>query len=360
MRCKAIRRWIACFALGVVPIQAIADKIPLCAGLTIVTAISQRDGDYESIKTVESDDGETLRLKYSSEQPLDGTKIRRLSVSRVLRVSDLRDAHLYLQVFQNTAPSTVPGTTAIGTSRAVLAALKSKGEAELGIFDLPNAPLSADPENHPSLFDYQRVAKIKRVEVAPVLLTMIVNDVKTQLPAIHAIGDYDGDKAEFYFLDDDTNPLALKYQIAGASSDGTLQVIKIAYQCTAPPVGASRLERALAENKRAAVYSIYFSFNSDQPRPESDPTLKELGELLRRHADWKLTIEGHTDAIGGDEKNLDLSKRRSAAVKTALVGRYQVDASRLSTTGYGKSQPKDTNDTPEGRARNRRVELVRE
>ncbi|HEX4179012.1 MAG TPA: OmpA family protein, partial [Rhizomicrobium sp.] len=72
------------------------------------------------------------------------------------------------------------------------------------------------------------------------------------------------------------------------------------------------------------------------------------------------TVEGHTDNIGGDTYNLDLSKRRAAAVKNALVTRYHITADRLSTNGYGSSRPVETNDTLEGRARNRRVELTRE
>jgi outer membrane protein OmpA-like peptidoglycan-associated protein len=74
--------------------------------------------------------------------------------------------------------------------------------------------------------------------------------------------------------------------------------------------------------------------------------------------DWKLSITGHTDNIGGYAYNLALSQRRSASVKYALVERYRVDANRLSTGGDGNSAPVDTNDTLEGRARNRRVELT--
>jgi len=80
---------------------------------------------------------------------------------------------------------------------------------------------------------------------------------------------------------------------------------------------------------------------------------------MRRHPDWKLQVNGHTDGIGGDEFNLDLSKRRAAAVKSALVKQLGVNTGRLTTAGYGKSQTKDTNDTVEGRARNRRVELMK-
>jgi outer membrane protein OmpA-like peptidoglycan-associated protein len=139
-----------------------------------------------------------------------------------------------------------------------------------------------------------------------------------------------------------------------------LQVVKIAYRCSAESTLASRLERALAESGRPVdVYEIYFTFNSDELRDESEPTLTELGDILRRHPDWKLSIAGHTDGIASDAFNLDLSKRRAAAVRNALVTRFGVGQRRLTTTGYGKSRPRDTNDTPEGRARNRRVELVR-
>jgi outer membrane protein OmpA-like peptidoglycan-associated protein len=88
--------------------------------------------------------------------------------------------------------------------------------------------------------------------------------------------------------------------------------------------------------------------------------LKEIGGIMKAHPDWKLRVDGHTDGIGNDKANADLSRRRADAVKAALVTRYGIDAARLTTAGYGESAPQDTNDTPEGRARNRRVELRRE
>ena len=106
------------------------------------------------------------------------------------------------------------------------------------------------------------------------------------------------------------------------------------------------------------MYGIYFDFNQDTIKPESEPVLKEIAQAIADRPDWKLTIVGYTDNIGGDKYNLDLSQRRSASVKRALVERYHVDGSRLSTAGYGDSSPIDTNDTLEGRARNRRVELT--
>jgi outer membrane protein OmpA-like peptidoglycan-associated protein len=81
---------------------------------------------------------------------------------------------------------------------------------------------------------------------------------------------------------------------------------------------------------------------------------------MKKNPAWKLKVEGHTDNIGGDAQNLDLSKRRAASVKQALVSRYGIDAKRLATSGYGAGRPKDTNETLQGRALNRRVELTRQ
>jgi outer membrane protein OmpA-like peptidoglycan-associated protein len=108
------------------------------------------------------------------------------------------------------------------------------------------------------------------------------------------------------------------------------------------------------------VYGIYFDFASDKLRPESAPVLAEIAATLKNNPTWKLHVNGHTDNIGGDAYNLDLSNRRAAAVKQALVTQYQIDPARLDPQGFGATQPKESNDTLAGRARNRRVELIRE
>jgi outer membrane protein OmpA-like peptidoglycan-associated protein len=88
--------------------------------------------------------------------------------------------------------------------------------------------------------------------------------------------------------------------------------------------------------------------------------LQEIAQALKHNPDWKLTVEGHTDNIGGDAYNLNLSKRRALAVKEALVAQYNIAPDRLANDGFGASRPVESNDTLEGRARNRRVELVRQ
>ena len=81
--------------------------------------------------------------------------------------------------------------------------------------------------------------------------------------------------------------------------------------------------------------------------------------MLEEHNDMRLSIEGHTDADGDDAFNQSLSERRAAAVKAYLIAQHAVAATRLETAGFGETAPVSSNDTPEGKQQNRRVELVR-
>lgn len=119
------------------------------------------------------------------------------------------------------------------------------------------------------------------------------------------------------------------------------------------------LKKQLLTEKRARVYGILFDFNSAKLKTESRPVLDEVLGVLKSEPGWHLTIEGHTDAIGSDEKNQILSQQRAEAVKAYLTA-GGVEASSLTTVGYGEARPVAENDTELGRAQNRRVELVRE
>ena len=123
--------------------------------------------------------------------------------------------------------------------------------------------------------------------------------------------------------------------------------------------GGKKLYDALAEKGRVATQGIYFDTGSDAIRQESGPTLKEIGTMLKDHADLKLTIEGHTDNVGKAESNQSLSDKRAAAVRQYLIDNYQIDGGRLTAKGLGQSKPAASNDTAEGRQENRRVELVK-
>lgn len=122
--------------------------------------------------------------------------------------------------------------------------------------------------------------------------------------------------------------------------------------------GGADLYDKLAEEGRVATQGILFDVDSDRIRPESTPTLEEIGTMLEDHPDMRIAIEGHTDSTGDDAHNQDLSERRAAAVAVFLVEQYGIDRGRLESAGFGETKPVADNDTGEGRAQNRRVELV--
>lgn len=339
-----------------------APRIPLREGLTIVTALNQPErGDYESIKTIVRAGDADIRLKYAAEASTRG-EVQRVNVTRTVSRRDLRDAHVYRWVYENGAPETYAGSTALGVSTAVLSELKTKSRTDLkvptggmvgalagaiggllGGAGLGDAALSS--------------GTLQRVESGTVSIPVLVNDEPAQLSAIHARGPLGEDDVELWILDDADNPLALKWTVG----ESRLQVIKLTFPrdaSTAASSDAGKIERDLSSAGRSVVYGIYFDFASDRIRDESEPVLKEIAAAMTKNPSWRLSLEGHTDNIGGSAANLDLSNRRAAAVRRALTTRYTIAGDRLVPAGFGASRPKATNDTIEGRARNRRVELA--
>ena len=125
-------------------------------------------------------------------------------------------------------------------------------------------------------------------------------------------------------------------------------------------VAASALDQSLTRTGKAVIYGIYFDFDKAEVKPASSLQLDEIAKLLNDHADLKLAITGHTDNQGNPDYNQKLSQRRADAIVAALTGNYAVAANRLVAQGLGASSPVASNDTEEGRAKNRRVELVRQ
>lgn len=123
--------------------------------------------------------------------------------------------------------------------------------------------------------------------------------------------------------------------------------------------GGRDLYDALSTDGRVEVHDILFDTDSDVIRPESASILEEIGTMLQEHSDLSLLIEGHTDNQGDFDHNMTLSGDRAASVKAYLIQNFGIDDARLRTMGLGPSRPVDSNDTEEGRQRNRRVELVR-
>ena len=101
---------------------------------------------------------------------------------------------------------------------------------------------------------------------------------------------------------------------------------------------------------------ILFDFNSSSLHPDSRQTLADLASNFRNYPDEQVTIEGHTDSVGTPSYNQTLSEQRASAVSSYL-STEGVPSGRITSIGYGETRPKASNDTPEGRQLNRRVEI---
>lgn len=122
---------------------------------------------------------------------------------------------------------------------------------------------------------------------------------------------------------------------------------------------AQAMSDAIAKSGKLDVYGITFATGQATITPQSDQVLSDVLAVLVANADWRLRIEGHTDNVGDKAANLKLSQARAAAVAAWLTGKG-VDAGRLATAGLGDTQPVADNANEDGRARNRRVVLIKQ
>lgn len=121
---------------------------------------------------------------------------------------------------------------------------------------------------------------------------------------------------------------------------------------------AATLAQSIKNSGKAAVYGIYFDTGKSDIKPESEPALQEIAKLLQENPQLKLYVVGHTDNQGGIDNNINLSQERANVVMNKLVATYGVNAVRLKAYGVGPLAPVASNLAEEGRAKNRRVELV--
>jgi OmpA-OmpF porin, OOP family len=123
-------------------------------------------------------------------------------------------------------------------------------------------------------------------------------------------------------------------------------------------VEATEMQRAIERDGRIAIYGIYFDFDKSDVKPESAPQIEQLAALLKQNPRLEVLIVGHTDGQGTFDYNLSLSQRRAQAVVDTLVSGHAIERKRLTPAGAGMVAPVATNRTEEGRAKNRRVEIV--
>jgi outer membrane protein OmpA-like peptidoglycan-associated protein len=342
--------------------------VPFQAGTVITTAWGIANGDIEIHNSVRSTDTSAVEMQGDSGEYKNdnGDTERPQTYQEILCNQDLAAAGTYITTGGDKLPPIIHGLTRFRLSTRTFGEIKSSGKSSLRYFYTRDQGEASQPA--------YVAGSLTRVEPGDLPYPLIVNDQRVNLPVIHLAGIFDVEgknpfppklrplhsQADMYVVDDPLDPLVLLWKVKDPNfHDGKfrIEVTKIDYPVPHP---VNLVEKQLTEQKRAVTYGIYFDFNKDTIKPESEPVLKEIVQAMTDNPDWKLTVEGHTDNIGGDTYNLDLSKRRAAAVKDALVTHYHIAADRLSTNGYGSSRPVETNDTLEGRARNRRVELTRE
>ena len=147
-----------------------------------------------------------------------------------------------------------------------------------------------------------------------------------------------------------------------SSSNGQYSINMIEKQSMNQDVvaDASSLANSIKQTGKVAVYGIYFDTGKSLLKPESKGTLEEISKLMKTNPELKLYVVGHTDNTGIYDANMKLSLERATSVVNALVSQYSGNAANLKACGAGPIAPVSNNDTEEGRALNRRVELVKQ
>jgi OmpA-OmpF porin, OOP family len=147
---------------------------------------------------------------------------------------------------------------------------------------------------------------------------------------------------------------------AGGNGMYTLNIIEKESMNQDVVADARSMAGSINETGKVALYGIYFDTGKSVLKPESQGTLEQISELLKADPNLKLFVVGHTDNTGIFDANIRLSNDRAIAVVNELVSKFSVNAARLKAFGDGPTSPVASNDKEEGRALNRRVELVKQ
>ena len=144
------------------------------------------------------------------------------------------------------------------------------------------------------------------------------------------------------------------------TSEWSLSIIEKQAMAQEIVANAEAFRNDLRATGHAAVYGIYFDTGKAALKPASEAAIAEIAKLLKADAALKLHVVGHTDNVGALDANIKLSQARAEAVVQALTGKHGIAAARLKSAGVASLAPVSSNDTEEGRAKNRRVELVKQ
>jgi outer membrane protein OmpA-like peptidoglycan-associated protein len=338
-------RLVLCAAVAVIPLRD---------GVTLVSALQFPDGDRENVVTVQgtAQDGVTYTW-HGSEAGANGQRTD-ATFSRFVSAADLAGATRLNTVFRLNDQADYPGYTAFSLSTRVYEGLRSTGTAAFTVTTMGTGLLPGLAPNA----KYKGTLSLVAQQSEP--FALIVNGVATTVPSLHIHGSFayreQPLEQDFWVLADSSHPLILKV----VTGHDVLQLLRV--EMPANDVVAASVtfvERELDKQCRAELPGVYFGFGTAVLDQASNSTLASVAGILKRHAQWTLSIEGHTDSIGGDAANQRLSEQRGRAVQMSLSAAHGIAPARLQSTGFGATRPRATNDTMAGRARNRRVELVR-
>jgi len=145
---------------------------------------------------------------------------------------------------------------------------------------------------------------------------------------------------------------------AAVAYEYTLEIVEKGAMQQEVVATAEVITNDITSTRHAALYGIYFDTGKSEIKAESESSLKEIAKMLKQNAKMKLFVVGHTDNVGSIGANIALSKARAEAVVRAMTAKYGVGAGQLAAHGVGSLSPVAPSTTEEGRARNRRVELV--
>lgn len=351
-----------CLILATAPAAAADLDFPVTPGVKIVLAVHNAgsppgqqpgvhvaQGDYEAIVTLGSVDNQAIdQTAFIDAADESGTR-RQVSIPRRVLTTDLDRARMQVLGFLSADAPILQGTTALGPSLLIMRELQENGSSAYSFRNFSTRDAAS--------------GKLKR-SAGSVKFPVLINGRRVELDAVVASGQMTAGNStrpvEQYIFNHPRHPISLRvaYGSRGGSfpfkADFARDVVRIDF----PVDQSAAMADALNKQCRIEVPGIYFDFDKATIKPQSKPALEQLAVVVRKLGSRHVSIEGHTDNIGGDPYNDPLSARRAAAVKSALTRDYALEGANISTQGFGSHRPIESNDTLAGRARNRRVELA--
>jgi outer membrane protein OmpA-like peptidoglycan-associated protein len=345
-------------------------RIPLVAGLVMGSVLHSPLGEREDVLEIRQADSAGVHYAWHERTITSEGDTTTGFRQRFVRADDLAGAPRFDDIF---GPKEVsrPGFTAVSVSSAVYRQLRDSGSAPFSMIITPTEARAATASGSPVaglLAPPRQRYKGSLTRVSPHVepFSLLLNGNRTTVPALHLRGSFaDGMRRaewELWVQADSAHPLLLKSVMQGE----VFQMVRADLPSERParaggelPEG-KELEQELKTDCRLELPGVYFAFGTAAIDPVSDRALAQLASVLAHHPDWTFTVEGHTDSVGTAAANQALSRRRAEAVRARLGERHGLDTHAWGATGYGPNRPRESNATIEGRARNRRVELVRD